>query len=254
MAVANERIRKRSFRRGRLSQQAVAEIERMLAEEFPNPGDRWPPEPELADRLGVSRIVVREAIKVMEDRGELETWAGRGTFTRAPNPSRVAASLLRLFRDRRAPAAGDMNAMLEIRQTLEETAAALAAVRATPSDIERMETALTGMAEGKAFEQAVAADLAFHVAVAEATHNRFFPLVLQPLTQVFLQQITVTAIFNVNLQSNVGIELHRDVLEQVRQGNPLGARQAMRRLMRHTETDLRRALPEIDVPAGDSQS
>src|ERR1019366_2132093 len=110
----------RTFRSGRLSELALHEIERMVAEEFRAPGSRLPKEAELADRLHVSRIVIREAMKILEDR------AGRGSFTVAPKPDRVKESLMRLFRDQPMPTAEEMERLLELRQVLEETTASLA--------------------------------------------------------------------------------------------------------------------------------
>src|SRR5579863_4440256 len=92
-------MQRRSFRNGRLSEFALHEIERMIAEEYPVPGSRLPKEVELADRFQVSRIVIREAMKMLEDRGVVEVRAGRGTLTVAPTPERVKTSLLQLFRD-----------------------------------------------------------------------------------------------------------------------------------------------------------
>src|ERR1035441_3928206 len=110
----------RTFRSGRLSELALHEIERMVAEEFRAPGSRLPKEAELADRLHVSRIVIREAMKILEDRGLVEVRAGRGSFTVAPKPDRVKESLMRLFRDQPMPTAEEMERLLELRQVLEE--------------------------------------------------------------------------------------------------------------------------------------
>src|SRR5262245_59988427 len=146
---------KRSFRRGRLSEQVVAELERTILEEYPEPGTRLPKESELADRFRVSRIVIREAMKILEDRGVVKVRAGRaGTVTAAPSPERVKASLLRLFRDQPIPTLLDMEQMLELREVLEETVAGLAAVRANPEDLKRISAALGDMAAaGRSMEQ-----------------------------------------------------------------------------------------------------
>src|SRR5690348_3807974 len=121
----------RSFRNGRLSEFALHEIQRMIAEEYPSPGSRLPKEVELADRLHVSRIVIREAMKILEDRGVVEVRAGRGTLTVAPSPDRVKTALARLFRDQPIPTLEDMERMIELRGILEETVAGFCAVRAT---------------------------------------------------------------------------------------------------------------------------
>ena len=228
---------KRSFKRGRLSEQVVAELERTILEEFPEPGTRLPKEAELADRFRVSRIVIREAMKILEERGVVEVRAGRGTMTVAPTPERVKASLFRLFRDQPVPTLSEMERMMELREVLEETVAGLAAVRATPEDLQRISSALTDMAStDRTVEETIEADLRFHLAVAEAAHNRFFEMVIDPLTQVFVQQIKLTDSYT------VGVDLHRHVFDKIAKGDPVGARQAVRRLMQSTRHHVKTAL------------
>ena len=235
-------IRKRSFRRGRLSNQVVSEIEHMVQEEFREPGSRLPVEDELAERFGVSRIVVREAVKILEERGVVEVQAGRGTTTVAPSPDHVKAALLRLFRDRPMPRLEDMELLLELRSVLEETAAGLAAVRAGPEDLERIEAALLKMADESSEAETMSADLSFHMELARASHNPYFEIVVEPLTHVLFLQIQLTNAYNA-----IGIPLHRDILDQVRAGNAVGARQAVRRLMRYGLCHLREAFKAIEA-------
>lgn len=226
-----------SFRRGRLSEQVVAELERMIVDEYPAPGTRLPKEADLAERFRVSRIVIREAMKVLEDRGIVEVRAGRGTMTVAPTPERVKASLMRLFRDQPIPTLTEMERMMELREVLEETVAALAAVRATPEDLEKISAALADMAAiGRTVEETIEADLRFHLAIATAAHNRYFEMVIDPLTQVFIQQIKLSDSYT------VGVDLHRHIYEKVAKGDPVGARQAVRRLMQNTRNDIKAAL------------
>ncbi|MFN7994134.1 MAG: FadR/GntR family transcriptional regulator [Bryobacteraceae bacterium] len=227
----------RSFRNGRLSELVLHEIERMIAQEYPAPGSRLPKEAELADRFHVSRIVVREAMKILEDRGLVEVRAGRGTLTVAPNPDRVKSSLLRLFRDQPIPTTAEMERLLELRQVLEETTASLAAVRASEEDLDEIEAALGRMKEpGLDLDENIAADLRFHRAVTRAAHNRYFEMVLDPLTEVVLQQIKLTNSYD------PGWESHREILVEIKARNPVGARQAVRRLMKQTLSDSRKAL------------
>ena len=234
------KMQKRSFRNGRLSERVLQEIQRLIAEEYRTPGLRLPKESELAERFQVSRIVIREAMKILEDRGVVEVRAGRGTLTAAPNPDRVKESLLWLFREQPLPTIGEMESMLELRQVLEETSATLAAVRATEDDLKEIESALEGMAEENgALDNTIAADVRFHRAVMRAAHNQYLEMVLDPVMSVFLQQIKVTDTFN------TGLELHRDIFRQIRARNPVGARQAVRRLMKDTLQDSRRALQKL---------
>jgi DNA-binding FadR family transcriptional regulator len=220
----------------------VAELERAIVEEFPEPGTRLPKEAELADRFHVSRIVIREAMKILEDRGVVEVRAGRGTMTVAPSPERVKAALLRLFRDQPLPTLTEMEHMLELREVLEETVAGLAAVRASKEDLHKISAALSDMAATEtSVEETIEADLRFHLAVAAASHNRFFQMVLEPLTHVFVQQIKLTDSYT------VGVDLHRNVYEKIAKGDPVAARQSVRRLMQSTRNHVKSALQMLST-------
>lgn len=234
-------MQRRSFRNGRLSEFALLEIQRMIAEEYPAPGSRIPREVELADRFQVSRIVIREAMKILEDRGVVNVRAGRGTLTVAPKPDRVKESLLRLFRDQPVPTIQEMERLLELRQVLEETTASLAAVRATAEDLREIGAALAEMTqEAEDLDCTISADLRFHRSVMRAAHNPYIEMVLDPLMEVYLQQIKLTNSFN------TAWEQHREVFVEIQARNPVGARQAVRRLMKTTLTDSRKALNNIN--------
>jgi GntR family transcriptional regulator, galactonate operon transcriptional repressor len=212
----------------------------MIGEEYRAPGSRLPKEGELADRLQVSRIVIREAMKILEDRGVVEVRAGRGTLTVAPKPDRVKESLLRLFRDQPIPKIQDMEQILELRQVLEETTASLAAVRASTEDLAEIEAALREMKqESDDPDRTVAADLRFHRSVMHAAHNPYIEMVLDPLMEVFLQQIKLT-------NFNTGWDLHHSIFLEIRAHNPIGARQAVRRLMKTTLADSHSALNNLN--------
>jgi DNA-binding FadR family transcriptional regulator len=85
-------------------------------------------------------------------------------------------------------------------------------------------------------EHTIEADLRFHLAVAKAAHNPFFEMVIDPLTQVYIQQIKLTDSYT------LGLEQHRQVFEQIAKGDPVGARQAVRRMMRSTREHTKRVL------------
>ncbi len=214
-------------------------MQRLIVEEYPEPGSLLPKEAELAERFQVSRVVIREAMKILEDRGMVEVRAGRGTMTVAPNPERVKESLLYLFRDQPMPTVEEMELLLELRQVLEETSASLAAVRATAEDLREIEDALDSMSgkNGK-LKQAIEADLRFHRAVMRAAHNPYLELVLDPVMSTYLQQIKLT-------NFNMGLDSHREIFEQIQARNAVGARQAVRRLLKDTLMDSRKALKKF---------
>jgi DNA-binding FadR family transcriptional regulator len=228
-------MRKRSFRHGRLSSQVLLQIENMIAEGF-RPGMLLPTEDELAERFSVSRIVIREAMKILEDRGVVKVQAGRGTIVIPPNSNRMKASLYRLFRGSNSPELLEMTQLVELREVLEENAAGLAAVRASEADLAELEAALNSMRDANSPEDIHAADLRFHRAVAHASGNPFFEIVLGPLTEVFLKQIQLTG------KVGVGIDSHHDVFKAIQLHDPVAARVAVRRLLRITQRDIEKAL------------
>jgi GntR family transcriptional repressor for pyruvate dehydrogenase complex len=249
-------MRKRTFPHGRLSGQVLLQIENMISgqvllqienmitERFPL-GARLPTEDELAEQFRVSRIVIREAMKMLEDRGAVEVRAGRGTIVVPAKSDRVKASLYRLIRSSGTPVLQEMLQLLEFRGVLEESAAALAAVRATEADLAEIEVALKSMREGTEAEAVCAADLQFHISIARASGNRFFEIVLEPLTEVFLKQIQLTG------KLNLGVKHHHEILKALQLHDPVAARLAVRRFLNFTQKDIRKALSACDAKAPD---
>jgi GntR family transcriptional repressor for pyruvate dehydrogenase complex len=134
------------------------------------PGDKLPSEQELVERYGVSRTVVREAISSLRASGFVATQQGVGAFVlqRSGWPAfpagETSPDLLQ-----------EIINVLELRIAIEVEAAALAAQRRKPEHMDRMRQALDRMAEMiEASEDAIAPDLKFHHAVAEATGNSHF--------------------------------------------------------------------------------
>jgi GntR family transcriptional repressor for pyruvate dehydrogenase complex len=135
------------------------------------PGDALPSERELSQQFGVSRTVVREAVSSLSGKGLVEAVGGSGVRVLAVDPGTVGESMRNLVRQ----AEFDYGKVDEIRGVIEVAAAGFAAQRATPSDIEAIEQALTTMSEHlDDLDACVEADLAFHRALAVATHNELF--------------------------------------------------------------------------------
>ena len=235
----------RSFRRGRLSEQVVVELEKMVAEQYQE-GQVLPKEADLADHFGVSRIVIREAVKMLEERGVLGVRAGSGTFVISPSSEQVRECLLRLLRSQPTPTIADFELLMEVREILEESAARLAAVRANADDLAEIYSAVAMMAEKG--EQSADGDVRFHRALARAAHNRYLEMILEPLTAAVRQQIVLTNSYS------IGIDLHRAVADEIRKGSVVGARQAVRRLMNRTLADTRKAFDLIGAQMGESNA
>lgn len=154
----------------RTAEEVAHQVEALILEGVLRSGDRLPGERELAIETGVSRPIVREAIKALECKGILESRHGGGTFVAdvigtvfSPQISRLLGSHHKATRD-----------YLEYRREVESIAARFAASRATESDLEilgsvmkRMESAFNS----DDFELEAKIDVEFHSLIGEMTHN-----------------------------------------------------------------------------------
>jgi DNA-binding FadR family transcriptional regulator len=126
-------------------------------------GDRLPPERELATEIGISRRALRKILTQMEFEGQI--WRGRRNGTFLGRRSLGPVSI-----DRRI-ARGSPAAVLETRLVVEPGIAAIAAVNASEADLANIETCMRRTTEVKDDDAWVRWDGAFHLAIAEATHN-----------------------------------------------------------------------------------
>lgn len=223
-----------SLRRDRLYEQVADRLQELIVDESLRPGDRLPSERDLAERLAVSRTVIREAIRVLGVRGLVEVKPGSGTYVQELSLSDAAAPIGLLLNMRHSP--DRYNSLYEVRRTLEVEIAGLAAERATDEDIEAMEAALKRMVEctGDA-EQFTHCDLGFHAALAAATQNDLYSVLLTPITDLLLE-FRLTA-YRYDPQGSVegALTHHPEIMERVKARDAEGARQAMRDHLRQAE-------------------
>lgn len=197
-----------------------------------------PSENDLGERFDVSRVTVREAVKVLQTRGIVRVESGRGSFVqplaRWTSLSAVLAA---------TSADGDSSAaeqLIELRRIFETGAAALAAQRAQPDEVEAIAADLETMRTAHAADDLVsfvAADLSFHDRILAASRNPFLTVMFAPLTEVLSERRAQTSRVRV-IQQNALIE-HAHVLDALRGGDPETARRAMDQHMQQTLDDLR---------------
>lgn len=220
----------------------VEQLREQLAEGEWGVGDRIPTEHELAEQLGVGRNTVREAVRVLVHAGLLESRQGHGTFVRS------TADPAAVLRGVRHAGARDVT---ELRMALEAEAARLAAVRRDTHDLLRLRAALTTLREEG--DRAADADMAFHLAVVEATHNtalievyRFFS------TQV--HEVLVEALGDREMPP-VDIDAHEALVAAVEAGDAEAAEAGARELLRvplETITALTGEAPADGKPTGEA--
>ncbi len=211
-----------------------------------SPGDRLPPERELARQLGISRATLREALRVLINAGYLEVKPGRtgGTFVaRWPEPPRAPEQTAIIVRVR-----DQLPSLLDFRRAVEPTAAALAAQRATPTelaDLERILRELSGTEE--AFARYRAGDTRFHVGIARAAKS---PLIHQAVVEV---QTALTEILDLIVYHSPRVlehstEYHWRIYEALCHRAPDKASQLMLDHITATEHIIHGLVPEAPWP------
>jgi len=164
-------------RRETVMDTVASRIEQLVRSGELKSGDRLPPEPELAQKLRVSRSSVREALKGLMYLGLIRSRAGDGTYIE----SSLSRVLNQHFQWMILLNEVSHLEIYEFRKTLEPEAAALAATRATAKQLKRMEVALNAMSRCTSPDQFLASDIAFHEAFAEASGNAAIQTILRML-------------------------------------------------------------------------
>lgn len=213
---------------------AEALSERIVSREL-GPNALLPPERELCESFGVSRTVIREAIKLLESRGLVRIERGRGTVVQEARHETVTDSL-RLMLRRNPNSIGEL---LELRKILEAGIAALAAERRTEGNLSAMRRSLETMRRKPGEPEGyVDADLEFHAEIARAARNPVLLVVLSPLAELLRQSRIAT--FSGPRMVRLRTRQHEAIFETIRKQDPEGARALMLAHLSDTQKDLER--------------
>ncbi len=224
-------------REATLVTRVAQQIEDLIIQGRLQAGDQLPPERELARQFGVSRTVVREAVSGLVAKSLLETRPGGGLVVTIPSAQSVSQSITLMLRGGKAEL--DFGKVMEVRRSLEVEIARLAALRRNEEDIQQLEEILRATEEACDDRECFSrCDVEFHSALARATHNELFSVLLDSISDVMLRVRQLG--YEVPGTPERALRYHRDVLEQVKAGDPEGARRAMSRHMDEAEYTLRR--------------
>ena len=214
----------RTVKTSRLYEQIVQQVEESILKGQLKPGDQLPAERDLAQRFGVSRTAVREAVKALREKGLVEAYSGRGTFVTNGTSQAIRQSLDLMIRISQQDGSTHL---AELRRVLEPEIAALAATRIEEQLLGTMREAVAAMERSLHDPDAyVEADLDFHLALAEAAGN---PLILSLLDSIVgLLREQRARIFNVEGGPERGQFHHKRILAAVEGRSADAARQAMR--------------------------
>ena len=209
-----------------LPDQVAAElVSRIAAGEYAE-GAVIPTESVLASQLAVGRSTVREAMKVLVGAGMVEILRGKGTFVR-PRADWSPFDPLVLLASSGLPdgAQATTRKVLEARRLVEVGVAELAAARATPTQVERLDQAIAEMEAAPDVATFVTADLAFHDTLLEAADNPFVAALFAPIGALLSDERRRTS--EPEALRPLAIAAHRAIASAVRRHDPVEARQAM---------------------------
>ncbi|NKX54397.1 FadR family transcriptional regulator [Arthrobacter sp. E918] len=182
------------------------------------PGDKMPTEPELAEKYDVSRQVIREAARLLDQRGLVEIRAGRGMTVSKLGTEGVTDIYRLLLRFQPE----NFSELMEIRKILEPGIARLAAQRRTDSDVEEMQTILDDAAANlDDFEKCLALDLAFHHKVSESTKNGLLARLAEPINSALRDMYKEPTAY-LAAQPRT-LDEHRNILEAISRSDPEAA-------------------------------
>ncbi|TCP44724.1 GntR family transcriptional regulator [Tamaricihabitans halophyticus] len=216
---------------GSLAARIAERVEELMTAEQLKPGDRLPPERELAAMLGVSRPSLREAIRSLAARGRLSVRHGQGVFVEAPLTAKRLASSLRSDEH-------DLDELYAMREVLEVPAAGWAAKNRTEAGMELLDEAyreLTDAANGQAeWDELQRLDAGFHEAVVRVAGNRFLLRTLGVLNEIMAAGMETTLRHPGRLRQSA--KEHARILEAIKDGDSRGARAAARAHIRGAHT------------------
>ena len=218
-------------------EQVANQIEKRILSGELRSGDRLPTERDLAEQFHASRTAVREAMKILAQKGLVEMRPGRGTIVIDGAPEAMQHSIGLVMKLKLGEVGGSDN-LVEVREILETEIAALAAARATEKEIAAMQEAVRVMDEclndANAF---IAADNQFHQALAKATQNTLILILVDSIVNPLSEQRK--QIFDVQGGPERGQFHHKRILESIMRRDPVGARAAMRAHLRQVREDVR---------------
>ncbi|WP_111640320.1 FadR/GntR family transcriptional regulator [Marinimicrobium alkaliphilum] len=211
----------KAIKTDRLYVKVAGQLSRLISDGHLKPGERFPSERELAERLGVSRPTIREAMIALELSGLIEIRTGSGIYVLSAKPARLQ------LRDR---GVGPFQ-VLEARLLVEPEACALAAVRITEEQLLRLSAAYQAMeAEDKKGSVTEAADWSFHGIIAEASQNSAVHEMVDWLWELRSRSELSTAFMSRIRDEGVrpALEEHKAIVQALVQRDPEAARAAMR--------------------------
>jgi GntR family transcriptional repressor for pyruvate dehydrogenase complex len=228
----------------KLSQTVVRQIELLILRGILRPGERLPSERELAEKMGVSRPSLRDAIAELQDRGLLATRAGAGIYVAEVLGSAFSESLVQLF-------ASHDEALFDyitFRRDMEGLAAERAARIASPTDLLVIDTLFTKMESAhskRSPADEARLDAEFHMSIVEASHNIIMLHMMRAMFELLREGVFYNRqrMFKQRTTRDLLLDQHRAINAAIQARDPVAARSAVEAHLGYVEaslTDLKR--------------
>ena len=225
-------------RAGRVSRDIVEQVKTLLFSARLGPGDRLPSEKELAEQFRVSRITVRDALRVLESQGliEIRVGAGGGTFVAEPDADLVSEWLTNMLRLRKT----SVRELVEARQIVESNIVTLAAERATAEDFAKMQNAIDRARAGNSANDPhfTSYSVEFHVALAQAAKNQVLLFTVNSFRSIFYE--VLEKLIPDDQMAQRAVADHQKILDAVAAHDAERAAQLMREHLSYFEKRARK--------------
>ncbi|MCP5074480.1 MAG: FCD domain-containing protein [Rhodobacteraceae bacterium] len=213
----------------RIADTVQKQIERLILRGVLRPGERLPSERDMAERLGVSRPSVREAVAALVAGGLLATRAGSGIFVAEVLGSAFSDPLIKLFSSHEEA----LFDYIAFRRDLEGMAAERAARKASDTDLKVISSVFKKMETAHSKRnpaQEAALDAEFHMAIVEASHNVFMLHMMRSMFEMLRAGVFYNrqVMFKVRTTREALLDQHRKIHDAILKRDPAAARQAIK--------------------------
>lgn len=226
----------RAIEQKKVSAQIIDQVKTLIASGKLKPGDALPPERELMKVFNVSRPTLREALNALSTMGFVKMAQRQRTRVRSLVPSNITEPLHRLLKE-------DMSTSLELiesRTIIERGNARLAARRATEADIAKLERCLVSMrAKLEAHDSVTEDDAEFHIAIAEAAHNKIQTHLMFSIYDLLKEKV---GLCYMNDEKMAILEQHQAIVEAIKARDEQQALTRMEEHLSYVESLLNRLI------------
>lgn len=225
----------------RISDEIVKQLRSLIFSGKLQPGEKLPPERELAKSLNVSRVSLREALNALQGMGLIEIQQGNRTFVRPITTRSIYDPLVSFCKE----SPQNFLQVFEIRKILDIGSVSLAAERAKPEQITKLEMIVSQMEDDLRNNRLGAKpDLDFHLEIVKATQNQVYNHLATTVYDLLQEEMRIAwgGIFNNADSKTALLEQHIKIIESIKSHDPIRGRQAAREHLEFAEKKWEEAL------------